>query len=181
MTNRRDVLTSNPGIFSMKVELTDCSASWGHGWNQSMAVQFTRAGNFLARVRSVKPTGEKHRTTWKWQTVSDFSGAWKRSRLRYTLEAADLKLPPDPLDEEAPAIVSAVDKAQPPQLHPHRRYDHIHLFVTEQVRNVPWQKKREQTQFVCQCCLFIYSPSTFNWLAPLYKKCAFDRNQRTVV
>ena len=29
-----------------------------------MAVQFTSAGNFRARVRSVKPTGEKHRTTF---------------------------------------------------------------------------------------------------------------------
>lgn len=30
-----------------------------------MAVQFTRAGNFLARVLKVKPTGEKHKTTWR--------------------------------------------------------------------------------------------------------------------
>lgn len=59
----RRAVTSRPGILSMKVVLTDCSACWGHGWNQSMAVQFTRAGNFLARVRRVKPTGEKHRTT----------------------------------------------------------------------------------------------------------------------
>lgn len=27
MTMRVDAVTSNPGIFSMKVELTDCSAS----------------------------------------------------------------------------------------------------------------------------------------------------------
>lgn len=57
--------TSSPGIFSMKVLLTDCRASWGQGWNQLIAVQFTRAGNFRARVRSVNPTGEKHRTTWR--------------------------------------------------------------------------------------------------------------------
>lgn len=102
-----------------------------------MAVQLTRAGNFLARVRSVKPTGEKHRTTWRWQTVSDFSEAWKRSSLRATPRAADLELPPDPLNEEAPAIVPAVNEAEPPQLHPHGRHDHVHLFIAEQVRNIP--------------------------------------------
>lgn len=67
-------VTSSPGIFSMKVELTDCKASWGQGWNQSMAVQFTRAGNFRARVRNVNPTGEKHKTTWRTKTeVADIS------------------------------------------------------------------------------------------------------------
>lgn len=82
-------VTSNPGIFSMKVELTDCSASWGHGWNQSMAVQFTRAGNFLARVRNVKPTGEKHKTTWRPKTVHGFSGKFGFNTAGITL--SDMK------------------------------------------------------------------------------------------
>jgi len=47
----------------MKLVLTDSRASWGQAWNQSMAVQLTSAGNLRARVRSVKPTGEKHSTT----------------------------------------------------------------------------------------------------------------------
>lgn len=53
----------------MKVVLTDCRASWGQEWNQSIAVQFTRAGNFRARVRNVNPTGEKHKTTWRTRRV----------------------------------------------------------------------------------------------------------------
>lgn len=69
--------------------------------------------------------------------MSGASEAWKRSRLRSTLRSTDLELPPDPLDEEAPAVVPAVNEAQPPQLHPHGRHDHVHLFVTEQVRNIP--------------------------------------------
>lgn len=137
MTKCDPAVTTNPGIFSMKVELTDCSASCGHGWNQSMAVQFTRAGNFLARIRSVKPTGEKHRTTWRGRTMWGVRVARKCGSQRSTLRSADLELPPDPLDEEAPAVIPAVNEAQPPQLHPHGRHDHVHLFITEQVRNIP--------------------------------------------
>lgn len=54
-----------PSNLWMKLLLTDCSATGGHVWNQSIAVQFTRAGNFLVLVLKVKPTGEKQRTTWK--------------------------------------------------------------------------------------------------------------------
>lgn len=49
---------------SRNLLLTDTSASSGHSWNQSMAVQFTKAGNLLARTRRVEPTGEKQRMTW---------------------------------------------------------------------------------------------------------------------
>lgn len=45
------------------LRLTDSSASCGHSWNQSMAVQLTTAGNFLLRTLSLLPTGEKHSAT----------------------------------------------------------------------------------------------------------------------
>ncbi len=35
------------------------NASAGHGWNQSMTVQLTKAGNYLALLL-ISPTGEKH-------------------------------------------------------------------------------------------------------------------------
>ena len=44
--------------------LTETRASSGHSWNQSMLVQFTRAGNLRARTLRVDPTGEKQSTTW---------------------------------------------------------------------------------------------------------------------
>jgi hypothetical protein len=44
---------------------TLCSASLGQGWNQSMTVQLTSAGNLRARVRRSSPTGEKASTTWR--------------------------------------------------------------------------------------------------------------------
>lgn len=42
---------------------TEKSASCGHGWNQSMTVQLTSAGNFRTLVLKASPTGEKARTT----------------------------------------------------------------------------------------------------------------------
>ena len=36
-------------------------ASSGQGWNQSMTVQFTRAGNLRQRLRKSSPTGEQQR------------------------------------------------------------------------------------------------------------------------
>lgn len=57
-------LTSMSPVSSRKRLLTDTSASSGHSWNQSMAVQLTTAGNRRARTRSVEPTGEKQRMTW---------------------------------------------------------------------------------------------------------------------
>lgn len=56
-------LTSMSFVSSRNLLLTDMSASSGHSWNQSMAVQFTKAGNLLARTRRVEPTGEKQRMT----------------------------------------------------------------------------------------------------------------------
>ena len=40
---------------------TESSASSGQGWNQSITVHVTRAGNFLARPLRDSPTGEKQR------------------------------------------------------------------------------------------------------------------------
>ena len=45
-------------------------ASIGQGWNQSITVQFTRAGNFRARLRIASPTGLKHKTTCKFFLIS---------------------------------------------------------------------------------------------------------------
>lgn len=36
--------------FAMNLFPTENRASWGQGWNQSITVQFTMAGNFLALV-----------------------------------------------------------------------------------------------------------------------------------
>lgn len=57
-------LTSMFFVFCRKRRLTDSRACWGHSWNQLMAVQFTMAGNFLLRILSLFPTGEKQRVTW---------------------------------------------------------------------------------------------------------------------
>ena len=43
---------------------TDCSASSGHSWNQSIVQQFTREGNLRRRVRKASPSGDMHSTTW---------------------------------------------------------------------------------------------------------------------
>lgn len=62
----QSTITLLTSIFSTSwrnLKLTDSSASCGHSWNQSMAVQFTTAGNFLLRSLSLLPTGEKHRAT----------------------------------------------------------------------------------------------------------------------
>ena len=59
----RTVLTSIFSTSWRNLKLTDSSASCGHSWNQSIAVQFTTAGNFLLRTLSLLPTGEKHRAT----------------------------------------------------------------------------------------------------------------------
>lgn len=40
-------------------------ASLGQRLNQSMVHPEMRAGNFKARLRNLSPTGEKHRTTWR--------------------------------------------------------------------------------------------------------------------
>lgn len=58
-------LTGMRSTSAMKRWLTETSAVSGQLWNQSMTVQLTRAGNMRARTRSVLPTGEKQRTTWR--------------------------------------------------------------------------------------------------------------------
>lgn len=62
-------LTSMSSVFCRKRKLTDSRACCGHSWNQSMAVQFTMAGNFLLRTLSLVPTGEKQRVTWEGRRV----------------------------------------------------------------------------------------------------------------
>lgn len=69
--------------------------------------------------------------------MSDFSKVLKGTILKSTLRVADLELPSNPFDEKGPAIVPAVNEAQASQLHPHGRHNHVDLFITEQVRNVP--------------------------------------------
>lgn len=78
------VLTSMFSTSSRNLKLTDSSASCGHSWNQSMAVQFTTAGNFLLRTLSLLPTGEKHRATCNRCTRSKakFNCAWSLIHLR---------------------------------------------------------------------------------------------------
>ena len=41
------------------------NAVTGHAWNQSITVQFTNAGNLIARFLKSSPTGENARTTCK--------------------------------------------------------------------------------------------------------------------
>ena len=40
---------------------TSCKAYFGHGKNQSIIVQLTKAGNCLALLLRASPTGEKHK------------------------------------------------------------------------------------------------------------------------
>lgn len=42
---------------------TLAKASFGHGWNQSMTVQDTSAGNFRALLRNSGAMGERHKIT----------------------------------------------------------------------------------------------------------------------
>ena len=48
-----------------KLSATDNNASYGHGWNQSITVQLTNAGNYLALLLKLSPTGEKHNAICK--------------------------------------------------------------------------------------------------------------------
>jgi len=60
---------------------TDTSASWGHSWNQFIAVQLMMAGNFRARIRKVDPTGEKHSTTLSWRRTRSMKNFQQFSRV----------------------------------------------------------------------------------------------------
>ena len=68
-----------------------------------------------------------------------------RGRADPDLELADpdLELPPYPLHEEAPAVVSGVQQAQPAQLHADGRHHHVHVLVAEQVGDVPCATRGE--------------------------------------
>ena len=46
------------------------SACLGQGWNQSITVLPTSAGNFLFRLRKSSPTGLKHMMTWRFFLIS---------------------------------------------------------------------------------------------------------------
>lgn len=56
-------LTGKTSIFVRNFFATDSRALLGHSLKKLIAVQFTKAGNFLERCRNVEPTGEKHKTT----------------------------------------------------------------------------------------------------------------------
>mmetsp|Transcript_85642 Transcript_85642/g.242537 ORF Transcript_85642/g.242537 Transcript_85642/m.242537 type:complete len:203 (-) Transcript_85642:1834-2442(-) len=65
------------------------SASIGHGWNQSITVQFTSAGNLRARLRMSSPTGLKQSDMWRFlrilpmKKVQRFSGvSWMPAPLQ---------------------------------------------------------------------------------------------------
>ena len=65
------VVTSSPrSVPSRNWIPTLYSASTGHGWNQSITVQLTRAGKRVQRTRKSSLTGEKHRQTWRFLRTS---------------------------------------------------------------------------------------------------------------
>lgn len=58
---RKKILTGRTSISLINLVDTDSRASCGHSINQLIAVQLTIAGNFLALILNVDPTGEKQR------------------------------------------------------------------------------------------------------------------------
>lgn len=54
-------------------------ASLGHRLNQSMVHPDINAGNFKARFRNFSPTGEKHRTTWRFFWTRDMKYSYRFS------------------------------------------------------------------------------------------------------
>ncbi|TNN78185.1 hypothetical protein EYF80_011690 [Liparis tanakae] len=115
-----------------------------------MAVQFTSAGNFRARVRNVNPTGEKHKTTWRTDSdLEDFQQAEEGSQPAQTL------LPTaSHTHQQSVTIRGLQDAADTTPEHKHRT---CHSFVgvdpgalmepqVNQVRGVPdtlWQGKQD--------------------------------------
>lgn len=49
----------------MNFVATSTRASAGHGWNQSMVVQFTSPGYIRVRLRKLSPIGDIASTTWR--------------------------------------------------------------------------------------------------------------------
>jgi hypothetical protein len=76
-----DLLTGKTSNSSRNRFDTDISASWGHSWNQFIAVQLMMAGNFRARTRKVDPTGEKHSTTFNWRRTRSMKNFQQFSRV----------------------------------------------------------------------------------------------------
>lgn len=54
-------------------------ASLGHRLNQSIVQPDINAGNFKARFRNFSPTGEKHRTTWRFFWTRDMKYSYRFS------------------------------------------------------------------------------------------------------
>lgn len=71
------------GISWMNFVATSTSASAGHGWNQSMVVQFTSPGYIRVRLRKLSPIGDIARTTWRFsRTLLDVSSKPDQTRPR---------------------------------------------------------------------------------------------------
>jgi hypothetical protein len=68
------------GMSTRKRCATETSASCGQPWNQSNAVQLTRAGNWRARTRNLSPTGEKQSTTCKFLHAREWTACSVRSQ-----------------------------------------------------------------------------------------------------
>lgn len=54
-------------------------ASFGQRLNQSIVQPDINAGNFSARLRNFSPTGEKHKTTWRFCRTRDMKYSYKFS------------------------------------------------------------------------------------------------------
>jgi len=67
---------------------TDKRAVRGHGWNQSITVQFTIAGNFLALCLKFSPTGEKQIAMWRFFFTHP---------MKYFQQFSGLSMSPSPL------------------------------------------------------------------------------------
>ena len=65
---------------SRKRWATEISASRGHAWNQSIVVQLVSAGNLRQRTRNALPTGEKQRTTWRFERTFSMKYSQQLSR-----------------------------------------------------------------------------------------------------
>lgn len=64
----------------------------------------------------------------------------------------NLELPAYTINEEVPAVFTCVQQTKRPQLHTNRGDDHINLFLTEEVRYIPYKHiyKHKHTESYCQ-------------------------------
>eukprot|EP00964_Phaeocystis_antarctica_P030573 scaffold17277_cov36-Phaeocystis_antarctica.AAC.1 len=65
MVSRVSIVSSETACSSIvsSSKCAACNASSGHGWNQSMTTQLTRAGKRRQRTRIGSPMGEKQSST----------------------------------------------------------------------------------------------------------------------